>query len=116
MAKNIQVAKIVASSSPTAWAQAYHAGSLTAVVSVTPKEKEDGTSLHIVGKDLLNTFESEYFTLEDKNLTSIKHAVETTYKKSSDTHHISFLVATAIRNTLYLVMAGNGAIFLLRKG
>src|SRR5260221_289731 len=116
MAKNIQVAKIVPSSTPAAWSQAYHAGTLTAVVAVTPKEEEDAPSLPIVGKDLLNTFESEYFTLEDKNLASIKDAAHTTYKKSSDTHTISFLVATAIHNTLYLVMAGNGSIFLLRNG
>lgn len=116
MAKNIQVAKIVASTTPNAWAQAYHAGNLTAVICVTPKGKEDATSLHIVGKDLLNTFESEYFTIEDKNLTSIKHAVETTYKKSAETHNITFLVAAALHNTLYVVLAGNGSVYLMRKG
>lgn len=116
MAKNIQVTKITASSTPTAWSQAYHAGNLTAVVTVTPKTKDDATSLAIVGKDLLNTFESEYFTIENKNLATIKDAVETTYKKSATTHHISFLVAAAIQNTLYVVLGGSGDIFLLRKG
>lgn len=116
MAKNIHVAKITASSTSTAWAQAYHAGNLTAIVAVIPKGEEDPTSLHIVGKDLLNTFESEYFTLENKHLASIKQAVETTYQKSASTHNISFLVATVIQNTLYVVLAGNGSIFLIRQG
>lgn len=116
MAKNIHVVKITASSTTTAWAQAYHAGNLTAIVAVTPKGDEDPTSLHIVGKDLLNTFESEYFTLENKHLASIKQAVETTYQKSATTHNISFLVASVIQNTLYVVLAGNGSIFLIRQG
>ena len=116
MARNIHVSKITASATPTAWSQAYHAGNLTAVVCVSPKDSDgDETSLHIVGKDLLNTFESEYFTLENKNLISIKQAVETTYKKSATTHNISFLVAAALQNTLYVVLAGNGSILLIRK-
>ncbi|HET9946517.1 MAG TPA: hypothetical protein VFQ63_00450 [Patescibacteria group bacterium] len=116
MAKNIHVAKIVASSTTAAWAQAYHAGAVSAVISVSPKDEKDETSLAIVGKDLLNTFESEYFPLEEKTLQNITTAVETTYKKSADTHSISFLVAVVIRNMLYLVMAGNGSVYLLRKG
>ena len=116
MTKNIQVIKIIASSNQQGWAQAYHAGNITAIVTVVPKTSDDATSLHIVGKDLLNTFESEYFTLENKNLASIKQAVEATYQKSATTHTISFLVAAAIQNTLYVILAGNGSIFLLRKG
>lgn len=116
MAKNIHVAKITASSTPTAWAQSYHAGNLTAVVTVSPKAEEDATSLHIVGKDLLNTFESEYFTIENKTLASVKDAVETTCKKSSETHDISFLVGSLVKNTLYVVLAGKGSIYLIRDG
>ena len=116
MAKNLQITKITASATPKAWSQAYHAGNLTAVITVTPNEKETGPSVAIVGKDLLNTFESEYFTIENKSLATIKEAVETTYKKSASTHTISLLVAAAIQNTLYVVLAGSGDIFLLRQG
>lgn len=119
MAKSLlSVANIVATATPLAWAQAYHAGGLTAVVAVRHKEEaaETVASLHIVGKDILNTFESEYFTLENKSLTSIHKAVEATYKKSADTHDISLIVAASVQNALYVFLAGTGEIFLLRKG
>ena len=113
----LQVAKIVASATDAAWSQAYHAGGLTALLSVTPKKISQNTpSLAIVGKDLLNTFESEYFTLETKNLECIGKAVEVTYKKSQDTHDISLIVAACIQNALYVVLAGTGNIKILRKG
>lgn len=116
MAKSqLHVATIVGSSTDTAWSQTYHAGGVTAVVSVQEKEGQNAASLSLVGKDLLNTFESEYFTLETKNLASIKQAVEITYQKSKDTHDISLIVAVSIQNALYLVLAGKGKIQLMRK-
>lgn len=117
MAKShLKVANVVASSSETAWSQTYHAGGVTAVVCVrATKESADSPSLSIVGKDLLNTFESEYFTLETKNLASIKSAVETTYEKSRKTHDISLIVTSVIQNAVYVVMAGKGKILLIRS-
>ena len=115
MAKSqMKVAHIVASSTEAAWSQTYHAGGVTAIVSVQPK-KTDSQSLSIVGKDLLNTFESEYFTLETKNLASIKGAVETTYNKSKDTHEISLIVSAVIQNAVYVVLAGKGKVLLVRS-
>ena len=113
----VKVATIVANSTDDAWSQAYHAGGVAAVVSIHKKETADESpSLSIVGKDLLNTFESEYFTLETKSLVSIKQAVEITYKKSKDTHDISLIVTANIQNAVYIVLAGTGKILLIRKG
>lgn len=112
----MKVAHIVASSTETAWSQTYHAGGVTAIVSVQPKKgQESHQSLSIVGKDLLNTFESEYFTLETKNLASIKGAVEATYNKSKDTHEIALIVSAVIQNAVYVVLAGKGRVLLIRS-
>lgn len=117
MAKSpLHVATIVGSSTDSAWSQTYHAGGVTAIVSVERKEGQEDSSLSLVGKDLLNTFESEYFTLENKNLASIKDAVELTYNKSKETHKISLLVSSVIQNAVYVVLAGPGKILLIRKG
>lgn len=112
----LKVANVVASSTPVAWSQTYHAGGVTAVVSVRQKSDEESPALSIVGKDLLNTFESEYFTLETKNLASIKQAVQVTYEKSNESHHISLIVAAVIQNAVYIVLAGTGKVLLIRKG
>lgn len=118
MAKShLKVVNIVSSATEAAWSQSYHAGGVTAIVSVRRinANKEDSPSLSIVGKDLLNTFESEYFTLENKNLASIKSAVDATYEKSKDTHDISLIVTAVIQNAVYVVLAGEGKIQLIRN-
>ncbi|HEV2340066.1 MAG TPA: hypothetical protein VGT05_04930 [Patescibacteria group bacterium] len=118
MIKPLHVTKIVASSTYIAWAQAYHAGGLTALLAIKKKDNEEhaSPSLSIIGKDLLNTFESEYFTLETKNLNSIGKAVETTYNKSAKTHEITLIVVSSVQNALYVFLAGSGSVQLLRKG
>lgn len=117
MAKShIKVTNIVASATPTAWSQTYHAGGVTAVLSVQHKVSNDSSqSLSVVGKDLLNTFESEYFTLENKNLASIKSAVDATYEKSKETYDISLIVTAVIQNAVYVVLAGTGKVVLIRS-
>lgn len=109
--KNITFAKIVATPTPTSWAQAYNAGGLFAVLSLT-KEAED--SLSVLGKDLLNTFEEEYFTLETKNLDSIKQAILTTCKKIPQDVSTSFIVASFIKNILYAFVFNKGKIIIKR--
>lgn len=110
----LKVTNVTGTSTEAAWSQTYHAGGVTAVVTVRKKAKTDDSSLSIVGKDLLNTFESEYFTLETKNLASIKSAVDLTYQKSKDTHDISLIVSAVIQNAVYVVLAGKGKILLVR--
>jgi hypothetical protein len=67
---NLAFSKVVATPTPTAWSQAYSAGKLFAVLSLTidtvPPEGQE--YLNTVGKDTISTLESEFFTLESKNL------------------------------------------------
>lgn len=117
MAKSLlKVATIVGSSTPTAWSQTYHAGGVTAIVSVSQKEGTEASSLSVVGKDLLNTFESEYFSLATKTLASIKEAVSLTYNKSKENYTISLIVSAVIQNAIYVFLAGSGKILLTRRG
>lgn len=117
-----QFGKIVANPTPDAWAQAYNAGNLAAVVSLTQKaidnreEKTEQTlSLSVLGKDLLNTLEAEYFTLETKNLTTIKQALLTTCEKVGDDITLSFCISVIIENILYVFIYGSGKILLKRQ-
>ena len=73
---DVAFAKIVPTPTPVSWSQAYHAGKLFAVLSLTKKEApEDVNALGLLGKEILNTLEQEYFVIEDKNLITIKQAI-----------------------------------------
>lgn len=116
---SIQTAKIVATPTPHAWSQAYSAGNLFIVLSLEYTQViSDGIPLAAIGKDLLSTFESEYFTLEQKNLATIKQALITTCEKIPGGVNASFLVAV-VRETpkplLYALMYGDGKILLQRQ-
>ena len=67
---NLAFSKVVATPTPTAWSQAYSAGSLFAAISLyspqIPQTEEN--NLNNIGKDLISTLESEFFTLENKDL------------------------------------------------
>lgn len=115
MSSKITVGKIVATANETGWSQAYHAGGFTAVISVTGQksEKEEKT-LAGVGKELLDTLVTEYFTLTTKDLETIKQAVRTTVAKAP--HHVSvgLIVTAVIKNVLYAIIANEGRILLKR--
>lgn len=112
----LAVGKIVATSTPTAWSQAYHAGGFTAVLSLTPNEGNvvEESLLHKNGKEILDTLIAEYFTLTTKNLDTVKAAVETTTKKVPEGFHLSMTVGAQIKNILYLVIATSGKVLLKR--
>jgi hypothetical protein len=80
---NLAFSKVVATPTPTAWSQAYSAGRLFAALSLhtdlVPQEGEE--HLNSLGKDFISTLESEFFTLEKKDLESIKQAVNTTEER-----------------------------------
>src|SRR5471030_702147 len=73
---SLAYAKLVATPTWTAWSQAYNAGSLFACLSLTIPEPDDSISLQTTGKEIFNHLESEFFTLEEKNLATIKTALE----------------------------------------
>jgi len=113
---NLAFSKVVATPTPTAWSQAYSAGRLFAVISLQadtiPQEGEE--HLTSIGKDLISTLESEFFTLENKNLDSIKQALTTTITRVREDIKISLVVCFLSENVLYLFAAGGGKAVLKR--
>ncbi len=125
MKSPLTYAKIVATPTLSSWSQAYNAGNLAAVIALTqkPLKNEDGeeaittdVSLASLGKELLNTLEAEYFTLESKNLNSIKQAITTTCEKVEEGIDLSLMVSVIIENILYVFIYGNGKILMKRSG
>lgn len=115
----VYFSKIVANATPTYWSQTYNAGSLFAVLSLHYKEiTDDAVPLSLVGKEVFNTLEEEYFTLESKDFNSIKDAVAKSLEKVPGGVVASFLVATippGKEHILYVYMQGGGSA-MLRRG
>lgn len=113
---HVSSAKIVATPTETAWSQAYHAGSLFAVLSLTQDAPKEEQSLHAIGREFFNILESEFFALEEKSLASIKHGLLQALHDVPDDLTISLTVAFVKDTTLYVFLLGTGAIKLKRGG
>lgn len=114
---NITFAKIVANPSIYSWSQVYNAGKLFAVLSLEKdEESEEKDYLNVLGKEILDTLEQEFFTLETKDLDSIKEAVFTTSQKIPQDISCSFVVGCFVNNILYIYIVGNGKVSLKREG
>lgn len=113
---NISVAKIVATPSQSSWSQAYNAGKLFAVLSLEKEteETQEKDYLNILGKELLETLEQEFFTLEVKDLESIKKSVQTTIKGIAENVACSFVIGSIVDHVLYIFMQGEGKAALKR--
>src|SRR5579885_383653 len=107
-------AKLVAIPTETGWSQAYNAGSLFACLSLASAEPDETISLQTLGKDFLNSLEAEFFTLEEKNLTMIKTAIEKSLQMLPPTVTPSFCLGFIKENVLYLFLAGSGKIIMKR--
>jgi hypothetical protein len=117
MDNNVSFSKIVATPNLKSWSQAYNAGKLYAVLSL--EKTEDVTeieSLNILGKDLLERLEKEFFAIEDKNLESIKKAFDAIFEKPVEGISISFTAGALVNNILYLFGLGNSKVFIKRNG
>ena len=113
--QNLAFSKIVSTPTPTAWSQAYSAGRLFAAFSLESKEEPtQGDNLSTLGKELISTFESEFFTLENKDLESIKSAIETTASRLSEEIKLSLIVCFFSEEILYLFALGGGKAVLKR--
>ncbi len=114
---NLNFAKIVANPTSFGWSQAYSAGKLFAVISLEKEpEVEEKDYLNVVGKEILNTLEQEFFTLETKDLESIRQAVLTTLQKVPQNVSLSFVAGSIVGNVLYLYILGNGKADIKRDG
>jgi hypothetical protein len=108
----IVFATLVATPTKTSWSQAYTAGKLYAVLSL--ETEKDQTELAGIGKEIINVLVEEYFTLEEKNLDSVKHAVVQTTKKIPHDLSVSFVVVSLVNNIVYAYIFGSGKILLKR--
>lgn len=117
MAKNnLTFAKIVANPRTDSWSQVYSAGKLFAVLSLeATQETAEKDYLNVLGKEVFDTLEQEFFTLETKDLESIKEAVQKTSQKIPQDINCSFVIASVINNILYIYILGNGKVALKRE-
>jgi hypothetical protein len=125
---NFTFAKIVATPTEDSWSQAYNAGKLFTVLSIKKspvEEKSTNTeeevsqneeeSLKAIGKKILDSLEAEFFTLEEKNLQSIKQAISTAVSQISKDIEFSFATAVLSGNILYAYTCGLGKVFIKRN-
>ena len=113
---NLIFAKIVANPSAYSWSQVYSAGKLFAVLSLeTQEEVHEKDYLNVLGKEILDTLEQEFFTLETKSLESIKQAVLTTSGKIPQDITCSLTIGSVVNNILYVYILGNGRVSLKRQ-
>lgn len=113
-------AKIVATPTLNSWSQAYNAGSFFAVLSLAKNTASEEDSLNALGKEILELLEQEYFSLEVKNLESIKQAVITTSKKVPEGVMSCLIVGSiqsfpANKHVLYVFVYGGGKVILQRE-
>ena len=116
--RNIIFSNIVSTPTLSSWAQAYNAGKLFAVLSLQGNldlSGDDDQSLGATGKKILNSLEQEFFTLETKDLKSIKGAVEITIQKIPDDVKASFVITAIVNNIAYLFVLNKGRVNLKRE-
>ncbi len=111
---NLSFAKIVTNPTNQSWSQAHNAGSLFLCLSLTTQDEKEQENLPVLGKNLISALAAEVYTLEEKNLTTIKQAISTTYKELPDTIHLSLTIAYCKDTILYVFLVGNGKILLKR--
>ncbi len=113
---NVTFAKIVATPTLYSWAQAYNAGKLFAVLSLekNQEETEEKDLLNILGKEILDKLEQEYYSLETKDLESIKNAVLVTSKKIPENIFCSFVIGAVVNNIFYAFVLGKGKVDIKR--
>lgn len=118
MDNNISFSKIVATPTLNSWSQAYNAGKLFAVLSLekTAELPTNIESLNMLGKNLLERLEQEFFTIEDKNLESIKTAISNTFQNQIENVNYSFVACAFVNNILYLFALGRGKTYIKRDG
>lgn len=114
---DLLVAKIVATPTSTVWSQAYNAGGLFAVLSLEGNPDEDQKdSLPILGKEVINSLEAEYFSLEEKKLETIKQSVSTASNLIPEGISCSIVVGAIPpgKNILYIFL--NKGIVSVKRG
>lgn len=111
---SLSFAKLVATPTDTAWSQAYNAGNLFVCLSLTIDEATEELSLQALGKDLFNVLQSEFFTLQEKNIADIKAAIQTSLANLPENVTVCLSLAYFKDATLLVFVAGSGKIVMKR--
>jgi hypothetical protein len=111
---NLSFAKIVATPTDVSWSQAYNAGSLFVVLSLTTPSENDENELINLGKNVINNLEAEFFALETKNLKSIKEALQISIRDIPESVITSLAIAFIKEEILYVLLYGAGCIAMKR--
>jgi hypothetical protein len=112
---SLRFAKIVATPTDTAWSQAYNEGGVFTILSLSKSEDIEPESLNTIGKEVLNIFRSEFFTLEEKTLSALKNVVHQSFEHVPKSVLVSFVVAFNKDDLLYLLVVGGGKV-MMRRG
>lgn len=107
--------KISATPTHNEWSQAYNAGALFVVLSLSLDGEKESEPLAGIGKGFLNELEAEFFTLESKDLSGITQALENVLENVPKQVTLTTLVAFIKEQTLYLHLVGDGSIIMKRN-
>src|SRR5437764_709668 len=111
---SLAYAKLLATPTEKSWSQVYNAGNLFACLSLEKDLADQDASLQLLGKELFNTLEAEFFTLEVKNLESIKKAVTDSIKNAPPEVLLNLCLAFFKEDILYLFLVGKGRVIMKR--
>jgi hypothetical protein len=111
---HLSFAKLVATPTETAWSQAYNAGNLFVCLSLSISESDEEISLHALGKDLFNVLQSEFFTLQEKNVEHIKEAIRKSLESVPQNVTCCLTLAFFKESTLLVFISGSGKIVMKR--
>lgn len=113
---SLSFAKLVATPTDNSWSQAYNAGNVFICVSLTVPEVSETISLHSLGKDLFNVLESEFFTLQEKSIPTIKEALHNSLASIPEHVTVGLTLTYFKDNALFVFIAGGGKIVMKRNG
>jgi len=113
-ATNLSFAKVVATPTATSWSQAYNAGGLFIVLSLSSDDPQLQTDIPALGKQLLSNIEAEFFALEDKSYETIKQTLPQALKDVPEALTLSLSLAFIKENALYGYLLSGGRLTLKR--
>lgn len=114
---SLAFAKIIAAPTTDSWSQVYVAGNLFAALSLKLLDTQNPELiLSAVGKDIFNNLEAEFFSLTDKNMSTILSALEKTLREIPEQIDADACFAFFKSDILYVFIVGKGKIQLKRNG
>lgn len=119
---NILLSKIITNATDTTWSQAYTTLNFYITLSIeftgerneenAEKEKEP---IAVFGKEILERIQREFFALDEKTLESVKKAVETVTESIPKDCDYSIVLATIVKDMLYIVIGSGGHVIIKRN-